>query len=142
MPRKKSDNARVEILEKPARPRPTFIHRIKDLLSLVFYLEWIVIGLFFLLLISSQLRQGAFKELLSPKNTAPAVDSSQVPAETDLPGIGRVNIACVQKALKPESIQKLLQNGSANFLEGEEKTNFQTCIVSAESPTPSPKSPK
>ena len=102
-------------------------------LSVIFYIIWIVVGIALLLIIYGNFKQGAFKGLFSAPQPPPQVES---PTETAIPGIGKVNIACVQSALTPESIQKILADGNASNLTADEKAKFEPCIVEAETTTP------
>ena len=113
---------------------------IKTTLAIIFYLQWIIIGLFFLLLIYGQIRQGVIQSILSqPADTNQTVQDSQIPTETSLPGVGLVNIECVQNTLSDETIQKILTDGTTNTLTEEERTSLQPCIVEPEAaPTPTP----
>lgn len=119
-------------------PQRSLLHTIGDILSVVFYIIWIVIGLLFLLFIWTNIRQGAFRGLFGgPAATAPG--QVQTPTETVLPGVGKVNISCVQQALSAETIQKILQESSTSTLTDEEKAQLEPCIVEKEEATPSPK---
>lgn len=106
---------------------------IPALLSVIFYIIWIVVGIALLLIIYGNFKQGAFKGLFSTPQPPPQVEA---PSETSIPGIGKVNIACVQSALTPETIQKVLSDGNTSKLTAEEKTKFEPCIVEAETITP------
>src|SRR3989344_7602716 len=103
-------------------------------LSVIFYIIWIVVGIALLLIIYGNFKQGAFKGLFSPAPAPPA--QTQAPAETTLPGIGNVNIACVQSALTTEAIQKIVKDGNTSNLTDEEKAKFEPCIMEAEQATP------
>lgn len=136
MPRAKTEN------EKVAAKRIISIGSIfgiaKDSLAIVFYLMWIVIGAFFLFVIFGQIKQGVLSSLVgSEKSPATQV---QTPTETDLPGVGKVNIECVQTSLSGEAIQKLITEGNASTLTADEKAKLDPCVIAAESPAPSPKS--
>jgi len=112
---------------------------IKTTLAIIFYLQWILIGLFFLLLIYGQIRQGVIQSILGQPATSQTVQDSQIPTETSLPGVGLVNIECVQNTLSDETIQKILTDGTTNTLTEEERTSLQPCIVEPEaSPIPTP----
>ncbi|HSX18920.1 MAG TPA: hypothetical protein VLE91_02165 [Candidatus Saccharimonadales bacterium] len=136
MPRaKKTTPATVSAPTMPKRPT---IHVIDHYLSVVFHVVWIVIGAFFLLLIFSQVRQGALSSLLSnpsPQQSVPSQTSA--PSETNLPGIGMVNISCVQQTLSPDELQKIVQAGDASNLTAAEKAKLAPCVTQAESSTPS-----
>lgn len=136
MPRKKEEVSKDEKGTMTIPFMKSRLHKVREILATLFYLIWIVIGVFFLLIIIGQVRQGALSSVIGE---GPPATTSQVPTqtETDLPGVGRVNIDCVKKALKPESLQKLATSGDATFLQGDEKTNFEACIVAKESPVPS-----
>ena len=103
------------------------------ILSFFFYLIWIIIGVFLIF-------QGVYTAVLSrkaPSQTQQTTDT-QAPSEVDLPGIGKVNVKCVQGALSQESIQKILQEENTQSLQGEEKEKFEKCVVEkAASPSPS-----
>lgn len=96
-------------------------------LASIFFVIWIIIGIFALIIISQSLNAGLLTKQGGNESSAQNV---QVPKETDLPGIGRVNIECTQNALKPESIQNLVQSGDISVLSKEEKAAFEPCIVS------------
>lgn len=114
----------------------TFAEKVNKILSFVFYLVWILIGLFILLVVYSGIKQGAYKNLLAPKQEAPQSDVSNTsPAEVEIEGIGKINVECTQNALLSESIQKLVQSKDINSLSEEERKKFEECLVK-ESPTP------
>lgn len=137
--RKNVSKVSEEKLATPTRPR---LHKINDLLATLFYSIWIVIGVFLILVIVSEVRQGALKSLISgPSQTQQPASSAQAPTETDIPGIGTVNIACVKSALSADSIQKILTDGNISGLSSEEKTKFEPCVVAAASPIPASSSP-
>lgn len=121
----------------PARPK---LHQLNDILAALFYVLWILIGIFFLLIIAGQIRQGALSSVIGKpaQNQTPQV---QAPTETDLPGVGKVNIACVQQSLDQAAIEKLVVEGNASTLTADEKSKLEPCIVAKESPvsTASPK---
>ncbi len=130
----------VDIEKNSGDPKPhskPILHKLDEILSIVFHLQWILIGTFFLLLIVGQIRQGALKSILASSN-AGSPDVSQAPTETELPGVGTVNIECIKQALTTETIQKILQSGDTSTLTVDEKSKLDPCIVAAESPTPSP----
>ena len=110
--------------------------KIKIALSLLFNIIWIIIGIFILIFIWANFKQGAFKGLLNqaPQQQAPA--AAQAPTETDLPGVGKVNIECVQNSLSQETIQKLLTDGGTTNFTAEEKEKLDPCIVAPEEATP------
>lgn len=107
------------------------------ILSLTFYVIWIVIGLFILMVIYSGVKQGAYSNLLSPKqeDVQPEV-TNQSPTEVDIEGVGKVNVECTQKSLPNESIQKLVESKDINSLSTEDRQKFEQCLVK-ESPNPS-----
>jgi hypothetical protein len=108
-------------------------------LGILFFLIWILIGLFFILFIVANFRQGTFKYLFG--SSPQTQEQVQAPTEAPLSGIGKVNIACVQEALSEEAIQKIITEKSTSSLTDEEKTKFEPCVVEKESPASSP-SPK
>lgn len=108
------------------------LHKIIGVLAIAFFTIWIIIGLLFLFFIWANIRQGAFSGLLSgtpPQQQGPP--ASQIPTETDLPGVGIVNVECVQNSLSEEAIQKLVSDGQA-ALTDEENTAFEPCLVEPE----------
>ncbi len=131
--------SKAAAIEKKASNQKRFLSKIKlaavpTALSVIFYIIWIVVGIALLLIIYGNFKQGAFKGLFSPAPAPPA--QTQAPAETTLPGIGKVNIACVQSALTTEAIQKIVTDGNTSNLTDEEKAKFEPCIMEAEQATP------
>ena len=110
--------------------------KIKIALSLLFNIIWIIIGIFILIFIWANFKQGAFKGLLSGAPQQEAPSAAQAPTETDLPGVGKVNIECVQNSLSQESIQKLLTDGGTSNFTAEENEKLDPCIVAKEEATP------
>ncbi|MBI3282763.1 hypothetical protein HYZ70_01670 [Candidatus Curtissbacteria bacterium] len=136
MPRKASVSNTPVVDNFPQRP---LIHKVNDVLSALFYIVWLAIGVFFLLVIWGQIKAGALGSLggRPPTQQTP---QSQTPTETVLPGVGRVNINCVQQSLTQEAIQKLVVAGDASTLTAEEKSKLDPCIAEKENPSPSPSS--
>lgn len=142
MPAKKSSRisnlTKALIGEKLTAQKAVMVSPPKTILILAstFLVIWILIGLFLLVVIVQGLRTGTF--LLGPSKNGQQTQTqeTQAPTEANLPGIGRVNIACVKEALSQETIQKLLEKGDLSVLEGEEKAKFQACIISKASPIP------
>src|SRR4030043_1081467 len=96
---------------------------INSVLATLFYIIWILIGLFVLLFIYANIKQGMFRNLFGPRSAPAQQQTSQMPTETDLPGVGTVNIECVQNSLSEEAIQKLIsQNGASTLTEEENKS--------------------
>lgn len=110
--------------------------RISQVFSVFFYFIWILIGLFVLLFIYANFKQGAFTGLFSPR---PPQQQTQVqpPAEVSLPGIGKVNIQCVQSSLSKEALAKIGQTGDVSKLTADEKSKLEPCITQKEEATPS-----
>ena len=132
MPRK-----RVELkAEESPKPKKLLLDRVIKILVLVFLIIWIPVGLVFLLSVYANFRQGAYSEMF---NTSAPTQNQQVsaPAEADLPGVGLVNVSCVQNALSSDAIQKIAIEGNTNSLSDEEKSKFEPCIVESASPSPS-----
>ncbi|OGD98373.1 hypothetical protein A3A49_01375 [Candidatus Curtissbacteria bacterium RIFCSPLOWO2_01_FULL_38_11b] len=107
---------------------------VPNALAVIFYIIWIVVGIAMFLIIYGNFKQGAFRGLLSKPQPPP--QQAQAPTETTLPGIGKVNVACVQSALTTEAIQKILADGNTSKLTKEEKAKFEPCIVEAETANP------
>ena len=110
--------------------------KIKIALSLLFNIIWIIIGIFILIFIWANFKQGAFKGLLGGTPQQQATSAAQAPTETDLPGVGKVNIECVQNSLSQETLQKLLTDGATTNFTAEEKEKLDPCIVTSEEATP------
>lgn len=132
--------SQVAAPEKTAKAgfRATIPQLIQGLLtysSLAFFLVWLAIGIFLLLVIVQGLRRGAYEGLLSAGRPTP-MPTEAPQTEADLPGIGRVNIACVQQALSPNSLQKIIQERKIDVLQGDERTKFEACIVQRETASP------
>ena len=109
-----------------------------SVLPTVFYVIWILIGLFLLWFIYVNFRLGAFDSLMRKPSVQGAQSQSQQaspPTETTLPGIGKVNIECVQTSLSQDAIMKMVEEKSDKSLSEEDKTKLKTCIVEAETDT-------
>jgi len=109
-----------------------YIHHIIKVLAALFFVIWIIIGLFFLLTIYQGIKQGSFSPLSGSNNQGQIQQPSVAPTESDIPGIGRVNIACVQESVSQDSIVKVLEEQDINVLDSEERENFEACIVDSE----------
>ena len=123
--------------EKETMPKRPMLHRTNEILSFVFYVLWILIGIFLLIVIYGQIKQGALTSIFG-STQAPAGEVS-APTETELPGLGMVNIECVQSSLEQASLQKLITEGP-EALTDDEKSKLEPCIVEAESSQSSPTS--
>lgn len=131
----KRENVAKKSIGNSLPPRPV-IHKVNEVLSTLFYIVWLVIGAFFLLVIWTQIKQGVLSSIVG-KPAAGQTPQVQTPTETDLPGVGRVNIACVQESLTQATIQKLVVEGNTSSLTAEEKSKLDPCIIEAQSPSPS-----
>lgn len=135
MPRKIKTEVKTEEQKLSRKP---FVDRLHKVLGLIFYAIWIPIGLVFLFSVYANFRQGAYKSLLNPAAPSSQTGETSAPAEADLPGVGMVNVSCVQKALSSEAIQKIIAAGNTSTLSDDEKSKLEPCIVTpAASPTPS-----
>ena len=133
----KRNKADIEKKREPQKAQgKNVLTRVRQVLSVFFYFIWILIGLLVLLFIYANFRQGAFNGLFSPR---PPQQQTQVqpPTETDLPGIGKVNIQCIQDSLSKETIQKIVETGDASKLTDEEKGKLEPCITQKEEASPS-----
>lgn len=111
---------------------------IGSVLPTVFYIIWIVIGLFLLWFIYANYRLGAFDSLIGKPSATSAQSQSQqaqAPTETTVPGIGKVNIACVQTSLSEDAITKMVQEKSDKSLSDDDKKKLKSCIVGTASST-------
>jgi hypothetical protein len=145
MPRKKSINLKTvksgTIIEKVLMSKINLASKLEKIniyLTTIFLLLWIFIGIFGSLVVIQSVKQGFLKGVFSSSVQTPA-SASQAPAQTeaDLPGVGRVNIACVQQALSSDAIQKVLTAGNTDGLTDTEKTKLAPCIVAPINATPS-----
>lgn len=111
--------------------------KFNSVLSIIFYIIWIPVGIFLLWFIVANFRLGAFDQLMAPQKTpsqGQPTGSSQAPTETTIPGIGKVNISCVQKNLNEEAIVKIVQEKSDKSLTDDEKSKLAPCIVEKSPP--------
>ncbi len=84
-----------------------------------------------LVFIYGNIRQGFLTQLFGPTREQVQQQNPAVPTQTNLPGVGTVNIECVQNSLTPDAIQKLISDGQAALTE-EENAAFKSCIVEPE----------
>lgn len=70
---------------------------------------------------------------IQPGQTQQPQAPPEAPTETEIPGVGKVNVACVQNTLSPQSIQELVVAQNVSALNGEERERFEKCLVSGES---------
>ena len=108
-------------------------------LKFIFLVLWILIGIFVLAFIVQGTRRGMFDYVLFGKvPQSGQTPNVEAPTETELPKIGKINIACAESALKPESIQKLVGEYDYDISKPEptEKTAFEKCIVAPPQPSP------
>jgi len=122
---RKSD-IKKQTVQSKIQPSLGFINHA---LATLFYIIWILIGLAILLLIYANIKQGAIGRLLNP---APPAQTSQAPTETELPGVGKVNIECVLNSLPTETIQKISKEEGISNLTDKEKESLAPCIVEAQ----------
>ena len=137
--KKKTKGLKIDKTIKKTASILLSVKKIKILhaLAAVFFVIWILIGIFVLLLLADGFKRGAYQGLFGRQNQQQQTQTPQMPADVDLPGIGKVNVECAQSALSDESIQKIVTEESTKSLTTEEKANFEKCIVeSPASPTP------
>ncbi len=119
---------------------------VSSFLSIVFHIIWILIGFFVIWFLIANLRLGAFDQLMGTQKSAQTAPQdttqTQAPAEADVPGIGRLNVACVQKNLDSTAISKIVQDKSDKSLTDAEKKKLAECVVSQESTPAASASPK
>lgn len=138
MAAKKTTSANKEIFQKGSGTKTSPLSKVNSVLSLLFYIIWIAVGIFFLVFIYGNIRQGLLKSLFAKPASQEAAQSVQPPTETNLPGIGTVNIECVQNSLSTETIQKIVTDGNMDNLTVEERAKLEPCVVKAEEATESP----
>lgn len=112
-------------------------------LATAYLILWTLLGLFFSVLLIQSARRGAFDNLFNEpaKPAEEQAEAGQPQTEVALPGIGKVNIQCVQSSLARESIEKVINARSVEALQGEERTKFETCITEREAPGATPAAP-
>lgn len=117
--------------EKQKSSKWQYVTKTNEIFGVIFYIIWILIGFFFLLYIIASIRQGVLKSLF---RSSPVSEQGEVqtPTETNIPGVGKVDIACVQEALSNESIQKIVIDGNTSKLTDDEKAKLEPCILEKE----------
>ncbi|MEX2028660.1 MAG: hypothetical protein WD988_04150 [Candidatus Curtissbacteria bacterium] len=120
----KITKANANIVEK--------LTRLNIYLTTAFLVIWIFVGLFASFIVVQNLK-GIFA-------SQPATTSTEPPVQTqaDLPGVGKVDIACVEQALSQEAISKILQSGDTSGLTDDENAKLDLCIVEAATPSAGP----
>lgn len=121
------------------------VRSVGSVLPTIFFIIWIVIGLFLLWFIYVNFKVGAFDTLMgkSPANSAQSQSQqAQAPTETTVPGIGKVNIECVQTSLSQDAIMKMVQEKSDKSLSADDKKKLQSCIVGTGSTTEATPTPQ
>lgn len=126
----------TKTIEKPVRSWGVFalIYKLNLILALIFLVLWISIGGFFSFLIMENLKAMAKQKVTDSIGTQ--MDQS-IPTETSMPGIGNVNISCVEKAVSSDIIQKVFTDEGTNNLSVDEKTKLEACVVPGGQATPS-----
>src|SRR4030042_4310836 len=109
---------------------------INSVLVTIILIIWIVVGIVLLLFFYTN-RYNMFPGLFSPRQSA-SQQTTQMPTETELPGVGTVNIECVQSSLSQEAIQKLVTDGGIDNLSEEENKSLEPCIVKKEETSKEP----
>ena len=106
------------------------------LLAVVSMIIWIFVGGAISLLIIQSARQGTLERILgggAQQDKAQQTQQSQQQqqsTEANIPGVGRVSIACVKNALSDTSIKNLVVAGNTSVLSVDEKARFEKCLVS------------
>ncbi len=117
----------------PSIKRVVAIFNLSSFFAIVFYMIWILIGLFVVWFIYANFKLGAFDLLMGKQSQSSAQSQAspqgQPPIETTVPGIGKVNIECVQTALSEESILKMVKDKSSASLTDDEKAKLDKCII-------------
>lgn len=108
--------------------------KINVYLATIFFLIWIFVGLFASLVALQSVKQGFLNGIFG-KTQAP-VSQTQPQTEADLPGAGRVNIACTEKALSQDAIQRVMTKGDTSVLTADEKAKLEPCIMAPAGTTP------
>lgn len=108
--------------------------KINVYLATIFLLIWIFVGLFATLVVLQSVKQGFLNGIFGQAQ-APA-SQAQPQTEADLPGAGKVNIACTEQALSQDAIQKVMTKGDTSVLTADEKAKLEPCIVAPVSTAP------
>jgi cytoskeletal protein RodZ len=133
---RRSTDEKVESIKKSDGDKKPPLVKLIKVLAVIYFVIWILIGIFLLVFIYGNFKQGAFNGLFAKPRPATQQQSQQAPTETSLPGVGMVNIACVQSSLSSDAIQKLVQTGDASKLTADEKAKLEPCITQKEETTP------
>lgn len=113
------------------------VNNVSSILAIIYYIIWIPVGLFFLWFIAANFKVGAFDQLINRKSASTQAEAqSQPPTETTVPGIGKVNIDCVQNSLTQDAIVKIVKEKSDKSLTEEEKAKLEPCIIEKETASP------
>lgn len=131
----KAETAKINAEQKKSR---LSLKGVSLTLSIIFFIIWILIGVFVLVVIVQSTRQGAFAGLFGAPQSVPTSAGSQEAAQTLIPGIGLVDVACVKQALSQDSIQKIVSSGDISSLSADEKAKLEPCILQKEAASPSP----
>lgn len=131
-----SRNKQKIVKTETQRGERKIVARVSQVFSVFFYFIWIIIGLVVLLFIYANARQGAFNGLFNPGQPQQQTQV-QPQTETNLSGIGKVNIQCIQNSLSEEAIQKIAEAGDTSKLTSDEKSKLDPCITEKEQATPS-----
>ncbi len=132
MPRKKNIESRISVLKVNWIEK---LQKVNVYLTTIFLILWIFVGLFGSLVVVQSVKQGFLQGVFGKPQQAST--QSQPQTEADLPGVGKVNIACTEQALSQDSIQKLLVKGDTSVLTADQKAKLDPCIVAKASATPS-----
>lgn len=127
-----------KVSETVQKVKVVAVPKVMMILAAIFLVTWTLIGLSILTLLVQGQRKGTFSGLTAPAAQR-QIQTPQVPTETVIPGVGKVNVGCVQGALSPEAIQKILQEGNTSTLTNQEKVKLEPCIAEKEEATPSPR---
>lgn len=97
-------------------------------------LIWIFVGSFFSFTILQQLKATVGQKIDTKMQD---VTQGSAPTETTMPGVGTVNIECVQQNVSTDTIQKVFSDNGTTNLSPEEKSKLDACIVPGGQATPS-----
>lgn len=125
----------IKAVEKPAGKFSVFslIYKLNLIFALVFLVLWILIGVFFSFLIMENLKAMASQKVTDSIGTQ---TNQSAPTETSMPGVGKVNIACVEKAVSSDTIQKVFTDNGTNNLSADDKAKLEACVVPGGEATP------
>ncbi|MBI3342512.1 hypothetical protein HY024_05310 [Candidatus Curtissbacteria bacterium] len=132
--------AKNTTVEKPTKKSINFfgkLYKLDLILLTIGLLIWIFVGSFFGFTIVQQLKATVGQKVDNTVQSVGGQPQSQAPTQTTIPGVGTVNIACVQKNVSTDTIQKVFSDNGTKNLSADEKAKLDACVVPGGQATPS-----